>query len=115
MLRPQPARPPLGNAYLFGLLQARRAQTSNQKNMARWAQIWAPKLGSNLDPKFGPQTLLQLEHCLEKKDRAFSGPCLGSENGANFANKLGSKFEKRAVKTKLATLLQTANISSLEV
>ena len=51
MSRPQPARPPLGNAYLFGLLQARRAQTSNQKSMARWAQIWAPKLG----PKSGPQ------------------------------------------------------------
>ena len=74
MSRPQPARPPLGNAYLFGLLQ-----------------------------------LPQLGHCLEKKNRdPFSGPCLGSENGANFANKLGSEFEKRAAKRKLANLPQTA-------
>ena len=60
------------------------------------------KLAPFSDPRQGP----------EKKDRdPFSGPCLGSENGANFANKLLSEFEKRVAKRKLANLPQTANIS----
>ena len=68
--------------------------------MARWAQIWVPKLGPKSGPIFGPQTLPQLGHCLEKKDRdPFSGPCLGSENGANFADK-GSEFEKKGSEEK---------------
>ena len=116
MSRPQPARPPLGNAYLFELMHAvarRRASNKAWLGGPKLApQNWVP----NLDPKFGPQTLPQLGHCLENKDRdPFLGPCLGSENGANFANKLGSEFEKRAAKRKLANLPQTANISPLGV
>ena len=108
--RPQPGGL---NAYLFGPLLARRRATKK-------AWLGGPKFGPqnwvpNLDPKFGPQTLPQLGHCLEKKDRdPFSGPCLGSENGANFAQ-VGVWVQKRAAKRKLANLPQTANISPLGV
>ena len=116
MSRPQPARPPLATRTYLDYCKpvARRRATKK-------AWLGGPKFGPqnwvpNLDPKFGPQTLPQLGHCLDKKDRdPFSGPCLGSENGADFANKLESEFEKRAAKRKLANLPQTANISSLRV
>ena len=37
----------------------------------------------------------------------FLGLCLGSENGTNFANKLGSEFGKSAAKRELANPLPT--------
>ena len=81
--------------------------------MARWAQIWAPKLGPKSGPpNLGPKLFPNWDTVLKRRTGdPFSGPCLGSENGANFANKLGSEFEKRAAKRKLANLPQTANIS----
>ena len=101
MSRPQPAQ----------LLLATRKNLDYCKPVARRpatkkAWLGGPKFGPqnwapNLDPIFGPQTLPQLGHCLEKKDRnPFSGPCLGSENGANFADKLGSEFEKKGSEEK---------------
>ena len=76
----------------------RRAQTSNQKSMARWAPIWAPKLGPISGPHIWAPTLSQLGHCIEKKDRdLFRGPAWGPKK-PTLQTSWGLSSKKRAAK-----------------
>ena len=80
--------------------------------MARWAQIWAPKLG----PKSGPQIWAPNSSPIgtlswKEGQGPFFGALPGVRKWSQLCKQVGVWVQKRAAKRKLANLPQTANIS----
>ena len=117
MSRPQPARPPLATrTYLDHCKPVARRRATKK------AWLGGPKFGPqnwvpNLDPKFGPQTLPQLGHCLEKKDRGpFFGALPGVRKWSQLCKQVGGLSSKKGQRRESwQTCRKLPNISPLGV